>query len=143
MGASWTAYTVIGVEITGKTNKVVVARNCDHPVRNLAKFCDECGKPITRTFTERFPEFSYDLLDGKPMRVIGTTDDKREFFGFISETDYDHEAVPFNTIGLAGVPELVDRVREQVEDYLNKIRPGFWDEVVDSYGIWTIMHCSY
>lgn len=144
MGADFTAYAVIGVEVTGKTNREVVVRNCDHPARALAKFCDECGKPITRSFAETLEAFGEDALKKHAFVLVGNTDDKREFLGFSAraEAEQNKDVMAISTNGLAGVPGLVDRAQDTLREYLNKIRPGFWDEVEDSFGFWAILHCS-
>jgi hypothetical protein len=137
MGASYYAYAVIGVEVTGKLHTITKRPSCAH--QPSGAFCSTCGKPNKAVEVET-PIASYDEDRGTigTLRVVHTTDNKKSFVGIavdagdLNYSDANHKRLALSPFEIAS---RVDDLRRQLTEI------GLWDE--SSFGLWAVGYCSY
>lgn len=136
MSVSYTAYTIIGIEIFPE-NFIVEKKKpgCVH--KHHTDFCSQCGAPKwigKDKYIDGFNEYSFHgaPFQGKWEMVI-STDGERCFIGWVMEADDYHGAVI-----MKGIPDI-DRIKTELMETLEPF--GQWDEKL--FGVWTVLYCSY
>lgn len=137
MGASYYAYAVIGVEVTGKLHTTTKQPSCAH--QPSGAFCSTCGKP-NKTIDVETPIAGYDEDRATigDLRIIHTTDRAKSFIGIaVGTRDLNYADDSHKRLALAPseIATRVDDLRRQL------IEIGLWDEA--SFGLWAVGYCSY
>lgn len=137
MGASYYAYAVIGVEVTGKLHTISQRPSCEH--QPTGAFCASCGKP-NRPVEVKTPIAGYDEDRGTlgAFRVVHTTDNAKAFVGISVESG--NLNYPDKNSARLAVSE--DEIAARLNDLRWKLTDlGLWDEA--SFGLWVVGNCSY
>jgi hypothetical protein len=134
MGASWRAHAVIGCEVTGKLIQDVSRPGCAHvTLPSSAPFCAQCGKRASVIEKEPIAGYDGDNETIGTFAVVGTTDESRQFVGYaISASDYKESA---SMRAILDVGAIKTALRSTLEPM------GLWAE--ESFGLWSVLHCSY
>lgn len=132
MGADYSAYAVIGCEVTGRLYSSKVIPGCKHPAAAGVKFCSTCG---AKSRLEHTPIKGYnpdeETLAG--LRVYTTGEKERAFIGIGTDST--------DTCGSEAQFLNLDELAEARTRIKSKLAPlGLWDQ--ETYGLWSIMHCS-
>lgn len=137
MSVNYSAYAVIGVEVTGKLHTITKQPSCTHQPRGA--FCSTCGKP-NKTANVTTPIASYDEDRGiiGALRVVHTTDRKKSFIGIAVEAgDLNYANNNHKRLDLrpSEITARIDDLRRQLTEI------DLWDE--SSFGLWAVGCCSY
>ena len=135
MSVQYYAYTVLGVKFNmSDLLKKKKVKSCRHKNDPNAKFCSKCGQPIWAE-TEGYPDwFDEDKADG--LDIINSTDDLFAIVG-----------IKLAEVGGCGsdCAKIETSFRED-SDHKQRIKKilekwGYWNE--ESFGLWSVMYCSY
>lgn len=148
MGASYTAYAVIGVEIpAAKLYREARVRLCQHEAPAGATFCPTCGKPAWGT--EKEPIAAYKPDGERPhftpklagWDVAVSSNGERAYIGLVcrgvpSRESYREPRDQGDFRHLTGGD--VNDLRQKLQADLEPL--GLWDGV--KFGLWAVLYCS-
>jgi hypothetical protein len=130
MSIDWSAYAVIGCEVTGKLIQKIRSPGCKHNKPSGSPFCAQCGLPSS--VIEEIPIAGYDRDAAKigTFSVVGTSDDRRQFVGFMVG------AGDFDQARMRPLPDFTE-IKTALCAVLEPL--GLWTE--ESFGLWSILCC--
>lgn len=138
MGVDYYANSVIGMGISPELlEKEQRRRGCGHP-EGRGRYCAECGKPMYISTKESIDGFDGDTLFGL---AVSSSTDNGYFVVHLVGVTTDSSRSDSDT-GCKMIPLEDDVVAKSRQTIKEKLEPaGLWNE--KTFGLWSILYCSY
>lgn len=135
MSANWSAYAVVGCEVTGKLFQKVIVPGCRHTqLPSSAPFCSQCGNPSNRIEKHPISGYNNDTAKIGTFSVVSSTDSRRQFVGLTIEAEDDDRT----SARMQALPDFAT-IKAALHTVLEPM--GLWTE--ESFGLWAVLRCSY
>lgn len=136
MGADYSSAAVIGVKIDqGKLATSKMVKAFPHDFGPDINFHPKTGKKLWMEKAEYIPQ--YDEYKGTlaGFRVTFTTDNTTMYCGIVASGTHSNCGSEAKRTKLEDIGEIKAKLKSALEPL------GLWDE--KSFGLWTVLHCSY